>query len=310
MKRNALYFMFITAASLCGAVLRGISLLRGYETESMLPVRGYPLSILVAVLTAIVIITAVILAYKWFRPYSLCTFEQLHGDESRTVISLCILFGAGAAIASAFGMLRLQDQLAEQIIVMGNEIFMPGTLITGVTALMWAFGVASGICMILLAMRQGKNKKITKYTGMLITVPMFWCCFDLVVVYHENSGNPVVSDYSYMLLDIVAIMSAFYGIGSFLYEAKPASSQFFACAGIASYLSFTQMGGTCIWYIFSGVGPDIVRYIGIGNAARTMVYLCTGTYLLLQLAHATFVTTKIEVPELPPEIEEPHNDEQ
>lgn len=58
---------------------------------------------------------------------------------------------------------------------------------------------------------------MSKKTGCYTIIPMFWGCLDLIMVYHDNSANPVLSDYTYQLVLIVAVMLAFYSMSGFLF---------------------------------------------------------------------------------------------
>lgn len=284
MKRN-LYLIFIVVAGLCGAALRCVCLMYGYEAGTGLPKEGYLPATLLAALTVVVVVAAVALSRAWFQPCADKSFEQLFGNLSGLWI-LGLLCGVGMVVFSIQGLLWLPDQLAEQYLFEGNEIVLPGPLITGATALVWVLGFVSGICVIVLALWQRGKKPAGKRTGLLTTIPMFWCCLDLIMVYHDNSGNPVLSDYSYTLLLIIAVMTAFYSMGGFLYAAKCPAVRFFASAGVAVYLALTQMGGTGIWSMIETSGMGILQLLGTGTALRMDIYLMTGVFLLLQLGNA------------------------
>ncbi|MDO5783942.1 MAG: hypothetical protein Q4P20_02635 [Eubacteriales bacterium] len=284
MKRN-FYLIFILVAGLCGAALRCTCLLYGYEAETGLPKEGYLPAMLLVALTAIVVIVAAVLSRTWFQPCAEKSFEQLFGGMPWSGI-LCLLCGIGMAVFSVQGILWLPDQLAEQYLFEGNEIIMPSPLITGATALVWVLSFAAGMCVIVLSVWQRGKKPAGKRTGLLTTIPMFWCCLDLIMVYHQNSGNPVLSDYSYTLLLIIAVMTAFYSMGGFLYAAKRPAARFFASAGVAVYLALMQMGGMAVWSMLETSGMGILQLLGTGTALRMDIYLMTGIYLLLQLGHA------------------------
>lgn len=284
MKRN-FYLIFIVVAGLCGAALRCICLMYGYEAESGLPKEGYLPATLLIVLTVAVVAAAVVLSRTWFQPCAEKSFEQLFGDMSRLWV-LGVLCGIGMVVFSMQGLLWLPDQFAEQCLFEGNEIIMPSPLISAATALVWVLSLAAGVCVIILAVWQHGKKPVGKRTGLLTTVPMFWCCLDLIMVYHQNSGNPVLSDYSYTLLLIIAVMTAFYSMGGFLYAVKRPATRFFSSAGVAVYLALTQMGGTAVWSMVETSGLGILQLLGTGTALRMDIYFMTGVYLLLQLGNA------------------------
>lgn len=281
--KNKLYLIWILLVGVCGGVLRGMSLLFGYEAESGLPVAGYlPATILMA-LTIVVVLSAALAGKLGFAKRSSWSFEQMYCGMPGGVRVICAFFGICTAILCGIGLLRVPEQCVEQATVYGDTILMPGTLIASATAVMWVLGLVSGICMLLLALRQGADKQAVKSTGLFATIPIFWCCLDLIMVYHENSGNPVLSDYSYLLLMIIAIMTAFYSMGSFLYSAKGAAARWVASAGIAVYLAFVNAGGALIWMFWSNTDLSMTQWLGTGGALRIYIAVFVGLYLLLQL---------------------------
>lgn len=90
---------------------------------------------------------------------------------------------------------------------------------------------------------------------------MFWGCLDLIMVYHDNSANPVLSDYTYQLVLIVAVMLAFYSMSGFLFSTGCAP-RFFVSAGAAVYLALTNAGGLLVWKLRANSDLGILRYFG------------------------------------------------
>lgn len=286
MKRNWMYLILILLAGIGGAVLRGISLLHGYEPDSGLPVIGYMPAIALIVLTAAVIVAAVLFGRMRFSKTAACTFEQMFRGMGKVKCVLCSVAGLGIVWFSRKGLQCLPEQIVEQSANLNGELIYPGSIIVAAIALLWVLGIISGISLFLLAVEQAKGKQVSKRTGMYATVPLFWCCLDLILIYHENSGNPVTSDYSYALLLIIAVMTAFYSIGGFLFSSKGSAQRFFASVGVAIYLACTQIGGTCIWYLMTEHEYGMIGSLGVGKTIRLAAYACVGLYLLVYLVHA------------------------
>ena len=285
MKRN-LYLVFIIAAGLCGAALRCICLLHGYEADSGLPKEGYLPSLLLAGLTIAVIVLAIALSRAWFGACRQQGFEQLFGNAKGLTWLITLFMGIWIMLESVNSLLLLPDQIAEQFMMEGSVVVMPSRMMAGATALVWVLSLVSGLCMVLFAVWQHSGKPATKRTGLLATLPILWGCIDLIMVYHENSGNPVLSDYSYTLLLIIAVMLTFYSIGGFLYSGKSPAVRFFASAGIAVYLALMQMGGTSIWSLIETDGIGIAQLLGTSAAMRMHIYFSLAIYLMLQLGNA------------------------
>ncbi|MDO4173827.1 MAG: hypothetical protein Q4D42_03585 [Eubacteriales bacterium] len=282
--KNNLYLIWILLAGVCGAALRGMSLLFGYEAESGLPVEGYLPATLLIALTAAVVLSAVLVGRYGYSARSAWSFEQMYGGLSTPARALCMLCGVAVMAVCIIGLLYLPEQQLEQATVYGDTTMMPGTLLSIATIVLWILGIVSGLCMLLLAVWQKAGRKATRYTGMLVTIPMFWYCLDFILVYHDNSGNPVLSDYSYLLLLLIAMMTSFYSAGSFLYSAKGAASRWVASAGIAVYLAFVHAGSAWIWMLRSHTDLTMMQWLGTAGALRVYLAVCVGLYLLLQLA--------------------------
>lgn len=297
--KNKMYLIWILLAGICGATLRGMSLLFGYEAETGLPVKGYLPAMALVVLTAAVIAAAVLLGRRNNKKCSSWSFEEMFGGMPAFFRGICMICGLGTACVCGLGVYRLPEQIVEQTTMYGDQVILPGMLIVAATMIMWVLGILSGLSMFLLAMRQKGEKQATRWTGLCATVPIFWCCLDLIMVYHENSGNPVLSDYSYLLLLIIAIMTAFYSIGSFLYSAKSAAGRWFAAAGIAVYLAFVNAGGAVMWMLRSNTDLTMAQWLGTGNALRMGTVILIGIYLLVQFANTLWKKQLLKIPEQP-----------
>ncbi|MCD8356057.1 MAG: hypothetical protein LUE11_05750 [Clostridia bacterium] len=297
--KNKMYLIWILLAGLCGTVLRGTSLLYGYEAETGLPVKEYFPATALAVLTAVVVVAAVLLGRHNNKKRRGWSFEEMFGGMPAFFRGICMLCGLGTACICGLGVYRLPDQIVEQTTTYGDQVILPGMLIVAATMIMWVLGILSGLGMFVLAVRQRKGKQATKWTGLCATIPIFWCCLDLIMVYHENSGNPVLSDYSYMLLMIIAIMTAFYSIGSFLYSAKSAAGRWFAAAGIAVYLAFVNAGGAIMWMLRSNTDLTMAKWLGTGNALRMGTAILIGIYLLVQFANTLWKKELLKRPGQP-----------
>lgn len=282
MKRN-LYVILIILAGVCGAVLRAMSLLHGYELDSGLPVEGYVPANILVVLTAILLIGAVLLSKIWFGSTNDYSFEEMFDGMPGHLRSAGILFGACVAGSGGVGVALLNQEVLEQ----SNEFVQIGLLTIIAIVAMWVLCILSGIAMMVLVSKQKEGRPATKRLGIAATLPMFWCCLDLIMVYHENSGNPVISDYSYTLLLVIAVMTAFYSIAGFFFSEHTAV-KFFASAGIAVYLSLTYAGGAALSFCIGNTPSNWM----FGDLIRLGAYLGVGAFLFVQLVHATSRATR------------------
>lgn len=295
MKQHKSYLFLVLIAGVCGAVLRGMTLLYGYESESGLPVAGYTPAAALLGLTVVLAAAAVVLCQKWYGGQEYA-YEQLFSNLSGVSRALCALFGIGMAAMAVLGLVCLPGQLLEEATIMGDQLIAPSMIIVCATAVTWVLGLITGICLLLLAVRSGKP--VSKRTGFYSTAPMFWGCMDLIMVYHDNSANPVLSDYTYQLVLIVAVMLAFYSMSGFLFS-KGSAPRFLASAGVAVYLAVTNMGGLLMWKLRANSDLGILGYFGISATFRAVMYLLAGAYLLVVLSRA------LRIAPLPPKQEKP-----
>lgn len=283
MKRNWIYLILVLLAGAAGAALRGMSLLYGVEPESGLPVRGAPSATALAALTVCAVLLLAVLSRLWFGRANGSSFEQLFGGMGRGASLLCALAAAGMAVCSGYSIAQLPEHLLEQTVNLNGSLVYPSSLVVAAVAVLWVLALCAGVAL-LLAVGALRGAEVTGRTGLCFTVPMFWCCLDLIMLYHENSGNPITSEYSYALLLVIAVMTAFYSIGGFLYSAKGQTVRFFASCGAALYLACTHIGGAAARCLLSGQG--FYAQFGVTGTMRLAVYACAALYLLVCLVHA------------------------
>lgn len=276
------YTLLILLAGAVGAVLRSIALLNGYEADTGLAVRGYVPAITLIVLTAAVILAAGVWSTKKFQEHK--EFEQLFGGNSETGKAIGIVCGVVNVITGLFGLLCVNDLVFEQT----KEYVSNGIGIVFFIALLWLLCLISGIMMIAFSLWQKQGQEATKKTGLYLTLPLFWCCIDLIMIYHENSGNPVISDYSYQLLLTIAVMAGFYTMAAFLFSSG-STARFMTASGIAVYLSMTQGIGTLIAHIANGSAVVIIpglynlAEVQLAETLRMWAYLAAAIFLLVQM---------------------------
>ncbi|HBI64682.1 MAG TPA: hypothetical protein DDX51_06145 [Clostridiales bacterium] len=282
MKRKWSYILLLLLAGAGGAVLRGFSLLYGREPETGLPTAGYvPAAALIA-LTAVVIAAAFLLSRVWFGGVNDSSYEQMFEGAGVPERLLRVLAASGIVCGAGFALANLPYLLAEQTVNVNGELLYPGLLVAAALAAKWVLCLLSGVLLFIAAVRP--NKPVTRLTGLCATVPMFWCCLDLILIYHENSGNPVLSAYSYVLILVIAVMASFYSIGSFLYAAKSPAVRYFAAVGAAWYLACTHIGGLAIWFACSGAETELLlAQTGLGGVLRAAAYGFAAVYLLVTL---------------------------
>lgn len=275
--KKTVYIQFLIIAGVIGAVLRALSMTAGLEPETGLPVRGYLPSTLLIVLCVAVLAVSVLLCRKRYKTEQPPAYETLLGNARFGIRILCVACAIAMATVGAAALVSVGSMVAEQ-----TSEYQP----FGMTALIalivdWLMCIVSGLSMAVFAWKQD-GSPATKWKGMLVTIPMFWACLDLIMTYHENSGNPVGQDYALDLLQVIAMIAAFYYIAAlFFAECKPVHLALFS--GLASFLTLVCCGGIIIAF-----GMDAVSLLNgltapLADLFRFLVRTFVGVYLFGQL---------------------------
>ena len=280
------YFIAALIGGLAGAVLRGLALLHGYEAQTGLPVRGYLPSVVLAGLTAFMLIGLVLFAWAVCRKDNGCAYEELFGTGSKLSGALYVLTAAGMMACSGYALTHRAQLIFEQSSSIHGEWIEPNTVIAGAAIAIWALGLLAGAALLIFGVRRITGKAIAKADGTCLLIPMFWGCLDLIMIYHENSGNPVLSQYSYFMLMVIAVMAVFYSIAAFWFAEKPSAVRYFAASGIMLYLSLTHIGGIAVYHVMTAAPDGIFGVVNLSNLLRIVAYACMTLYLLVFFVHA------------------------
>ena len=274
MKRSV-YILFVAAAGLIGAVLRGMSIVGGMDPETGLAVSTGPgLALIVLCIASLVI--AVLLSRRCFGGMK-TDYEALLGHISPKARLLCMICGAALAVTGAAALLNTGAMVAEQT----SEYQPFGLVPLAAMIAQWILCIASGVTMALFARKQDGHAA-TARQGILIAVPMFWASLTLIMTYHENSSNPVMMDYAYELLMVIALLAAFYYIaGLFFADCKPVRVALFA--GLAVILVLTCVGGLLIASVVNGLAASWTLTAPVSDLLRMAAYVFAGVYLLAEL---------------------------
>ena len=275
MKRSV-YILFVAAAGLIGAALRGMSIVTGVDPETGLAASGNgPGLALIAVCIAATI-AAVVLSRCCFGSAE-TSYEAVMGTISSKARLLCTLCGAALAVIGAAALLNIGGMVAEQT----SEYQPFGLVPLAALIVQWILCVVSGVTMALFSRKQD-GREATAKQGILIAVPMFWASLTLIMTYHENSSNPVMMDYAYELLLVIAILAAFYYIaGLFFAACRPARIALFV--GLSVILTMTCVGGLVIASVVDGLAASWTITAPLSDLFRMASYFFTGSYLLVQL---------------------------
>lgn len=283
MKRSV-YILFVLLAGVIGAVLRGLSITKGLEWNTGLPVRGDLSSLLLKILCVVVVVLAIVLSRRCYAQQGQ-QYEAILGTLPSAARWICMLFGVGV-VAVGVGALICTNRIVLEQTSEYQPFGIPALI---ATLVQWALCIISGMLLVGFAKRQD-GREATKAQGLRAAVPMLWACLMLIMAYHENSGNPVMTDYAYELLLAIAILASFYAIAC-LFFAEPSARRVALFCGLAVFLTITVVGGLLLAAIMDATMLSLTLTSPTADLLRMAAYLMAGVYLLVQL---TVIPAKTE----------------
>lgn len=232
-------FLFPVVAiilGIAGGVLRGITLLNGYEPETLLPIYNDKFQIALITLSFIAFILFLILC-KTKCSNLPSDFEKAFGSNSSITKTVCVISALLMAIFGAVGFYTAVTSPNQNIYTQISEFPL------------WILAVFSAVAIIIITSALGKQS-ISESNANLLLVPMFWAAFDLIVIFKTNASSPFLGYYSFELFPSIFLTLAFYGFAGFLYS-KPKPRFMLFCSSLAIVFSLTCIISTFIAQILA-----------------------------------------------------------
>jgi hypothetical protein len=250
LKRSLLYVLIALALGIAGFLLRGFSLALEYDAATNLIRRGAPLGI-----TLVIFCVLAGVALYFLNPK-----EKPRRKSAMPMLYLFLDLPAAAALAVS-GVLMM-------VRYAGNSTYDSGRLALLVMSVLTIF---TALCIAIVALRLPKGAVPSAY-GFYLAVPVIWACINLFGDFFEHSGNPVLSDYAYILLSYVAVTLALFGACSRFYLGRVSSRimPFYASLGVM--LSMIALAGPVLAKWILGDGAALPRAISI-PATRQFILL-------------------------------------
>lgn len=181
------------------------------------------------------------------------TYKKINTCDFLDAFKFTSAFSKTMQVAGAFLMLVAGISLIYYAIQHSSDIIM---IILGI------FTAFCGLALLFIT-KCTSSGKIT--SAFIFTIPMFWSCFDLSMLFKENGANPIILNYVYDLLTVIAIMYAFYIFASFLFrDGRP--STFIATSTFAiAIIVFTLISRLAYPMLITSAPVltpyEIIRYI-------------------------------------------------
>lgn len=190
-------FILPTASLLCGLAgfyIRGQELKTAFEPDTGLAIHGAKISTVMMILSVAVVAAAIIIAiaipakYREIHPY-----ERLFAKTGFAGYILIIL--CGAAVIAGGAIFAAQEITSTGSISVFNSVFS-------------VFAVITGVIMANLGRRAYKGRAVKR--NIAYSIPSLFLCIWLIMLYKENTANPVLTSYCYLCLAYAAGALTFY----------------------------------------------------------------------------------------------------
>lgn len=225
MRKESILPVLAVVSGAAGFVLRRWELTTAFELDTGLPLAGAPVTYALA---GVSLLVAVVLAFLCQRGKRELPEGYDQAFAAQGDIIYVTAMTAAAFLMGASGLLGLLTAVRRVDAQMVTALKMAGVIHTAqyVMCLLGAWGI----------IRVGRNnyrgEKNGKYSAALL-LPAYTCCVWLISAYQTRSGDPVILDYAYEILAVVAILLGVYFMTGFAFErAKTFRTCFFSLMGI------------------------------------------------------------------------------
>lgn len=201
-----------------GAALRAWELATAFEPDTGLPVPGAAASLALILLSVLFALVLGAMVWRVCRNASVRDFNAAFVCETPGYITAAV--SAAALLVCAAGSIVL-NFISKTV---GMTHLLP--------AVLFLFSAGSIVSM---GRSNYRNLGQGQYNTALLLTPFAFCC-QLMFTYQIHAGNPVLQDYAYLLLALIATVLALYFMANFSFE-KGRPGRFLWSAGLAVYFS-------------------------------------------------------------------------
>lgn len=195
-KRECIYLpVFAVLTGVCGAVFRAVELHRAFDMSTGLMTPGDRSVLIMRLFTVVVIILSAILS-ALLKGKLADGLHLLSGDDNTASKTFSIAGSFLLIIAAAYDYMK------------GRQMLLTSELVLLLLA------VFAAISLIVRITKPGKD-----YAFFSI-VPVFWCCFWLILMYRDRSIDPVIEYYIYELFAVVTGTLFFYRLAGYEFGSR------------------------------------------------------------------------------------------
>lgn len=241
-------------AILGGAVgfgLRRWELGTAFEPETGLAIPGMPATYALVGFTAVMALVLALLCRGSHQDFP-GGYDQAFAAKGNTVYITALV--AAALLCAAGGAVTLLGVPgAFELAGTGPEISGSPYLTVLPRALLGVFALWAAMSIFTVGRNNYKGEGKGKYSSALL-VPSYTCCFWLIVAYQARSGDPVVLEYVWQLLAIMAAVLGTYFMAGFAFErSKVFRSSYFSLLAVY-FILLTLADGHPLWMVLLYAG--------------------------------------------------------
>lgn len=204
MRKSILLPGLALASGAVGLLLRRWELATAFEPDG-LPLPGAPATTALALLTVAYLVVSALLTWRMCQGAAPLTFDEAYHCPSQSYITANVCCAALLVLAGGLG---VWDYVNHRVT---NPFFL----------LLDALLVLSAGCVLLTGRNNYRDTGNGRFSAPLL-VPAYTGCLWLILTYQTRAGDPILQDYVYLILAVIATLLGLYQMARFSYEkGKP-----------------------------------------------------------------------------------------
>lgn len=234
MKSGITLFAVTLICGLVAGVVRALELAHAFDNATQLMISWHPATIILLALTGLFVVAAIWLASR--AP------KYEHGEPNppsaawmavEVVACLLLLFSCG------YELFQLREKFHAVLLIFN----LLGAL-AAVSILTGAFYTRRGT--------------LTASTGFYYTVPIFWCCFSLVLDFWSHSANPVLLSFVFVMFSLIFSSLAVHSVAGFFF-GRPRQRRALAYCALGVFFSLMTLISLILYPYFETPGVEFIK---------------------------------------------------
>ena len=250
MKRYAVFPALALGGGCTAFILRLLQWRTGFEPDTGLPIPGTPFGVATAVLALLAMAACILLRKK--LPEEKEGTPLFPAGFSTGEAGLLTLAVAGIFLMAVSGLADLAAGMGVQAL---PGMAQSATVSQREQLLLGALTLAAAVCLFpaIPACRQRPDREPRPFNGILLLASVVCLVVRLVLVYRQDSANPVLAAYWVELLALVLVILALYRLSAFAYGVgRTRRFVLYAVPAVVLCLASLANGGSLSSILFNG----------------------------------------------------------